>query len=140
MACITQHPTCDTEIRPSQFFQFVRCTPPQEGSGWCPFADIYLAVHVLRTVSNGAVTRVLVIDLDVHQGNGVGRCKLVNNDKNLLIADAYNGQIFPKDATARRAIGIGCLLSCSGSSQSDIRAVPQTLSLCLAPGAPPTIT
>lgn len=85
------------------------CTAPQEGSGWCPFADIYLAVHALRTASGGGVCRVLVVDLDVHQGNGVGRCKLNNDDSDLVIADAYNGQIFPKDSAARRAIGSACV-------------------------------
>lgn len=40
-----------------------------DGGGWCPFDDIYLAVRRLRAASGGAVRRVVVVDLDAHQGN-----------------------------------------------------------------------
>lgn len=33
----------------------------------CPFDDISLAVRRLRTATGGRVTRVLYVDLDVHQ-------------------------------------------------------------------------
>lgn len=38
-----------------------------DGEGWCAFADINLAVRRLRAASGGAVKRVMVVDLDVHQ-------------------------------------------------------------------------
>lgn len=41
----------------------------------CPFDDILLAVRRARAASGGAVRRVLVVDLDAHQGNGVERVR-----------------------------------------------------------------
>lgn len=38
------------------------------GAGFCTFNDVAVAAHVL--LAEGAVSRVLVIDLDVHQGDG----------------------------------------------------------------------
>jgi hypothetical protein len=37
--------------------------------------------------SGGAVRRVLVVDLDVHQGNGVARDKLAAGDADICIVD-----------------------------------------------------
>ncbi len=41
-----------------------------------------------------------------HKGNGVGRCKLATQDKDIIIADAYNGDVFPRDTAAKQAIGV----------------------------------
>ena len=38
------------------------------GEGYCLFNDIAVAIHLLR--AEGAIDRVFVLDLDVHQGNG----------------------------------------------------------------------
>lgn len=48
------------------------CPPPLQaapdaGGGWCPYADIHLALRRLRVASGGAATRFLYVDLDVHQ-------------------------------------------------------------------------
>ena len=40
-----------------------------------------------RSASGGAVQRVMVIDLDVHQGNGVERDKLHADDRDMCIVD-----------------------------------------------------
>jgi hypothetical protein len=65
------------------------------GSGWCPFDDIMLAVRHVRRATAGAVQKVLVVDLDAHQGNGVERDKLHFQDTDLFIVDAYNCRCFP---------------------------------------------
>ena len=39
-----------------------------DGGGWCAYDDITLAAARVRRASGGAVQRVMVIDLDVHQG------------------------------------------------------------------------
>ena len=39
-----------------------------QGAGFCTFNDVGVAAHVL--LAEGAVRRVLVVDLDVHQGDG----------------------------------------------------------------------
>ena len=45
---------------------------PEFGSGFCIFNDIATAAQVL--LDNGEVKRVLVVDLDVHQGDGTAAC------------------------------------------------------------------
>ena len=44
-----------------------------QGGGWCPYADIHLAIRRLRAASGGGVRRVMVVDLDVHQVGGSQR-------------------------------------------------------------------
>ena len=66
------------------------------GMGWCPFDDIMLAVRRVRSATKGAIQRVLYIDLDAHQGNGVGRDKLLLDDQDFFILDVYNARVFPK--------------------------------------------
>lgn len=41
---------------------------PDHGEGFCPVNDVAVAIQVLR--EEGAIQRALVIDCDVHQGNG----------------------------------------------------------------------
>ncbi|KAI8476068.1 MAG: hypothetical protein J3K34DRAFT_516972 [Monoraphidium minutum] len=77
-----------------------------DGSGWCPYDDIYLAVRRLREASEGAVQRVMLVDLDAHQGNGVQRDKAKWCDPHLFIVDAYNASIFPRDLEAAWAIDV----------------------------------
>jgi histone deacetylase 11 len=76
---------------------------PDHGHGFSAYADVALAVDSLRR--GGALAdsdRVVYIDLDAHQGNGVCRC--FKSDPRVLIYDQYNGRIFPGDAEARRRI------------------------------------
>ena len=51
----------------------------------CPWLRLHLPR--CRSASQGAVRRVMVVDLDVHQGNGVERDKLHWNDNDLCIVD-----------------------------------------------------
>ncbi|GBF94944.1 hypothetical protein Rsub_07445 [Raphidocelis subcapitata] len=78
----------------------------EDGSGWCPYDDIYLAVRRLRRASGGAVARVLLVDLDAHQGNGVQRDKLRFSDRDLFVVDAFNGAVFPLDGAAKAGIDV----------------------------------
>jgi len=48
------------------------------------------------------VQRVLIIDLDAHQGNGHERDFL--NDSDVHIVDAYNPFIYPGDEAAKEGI------------------------------------
>ena len=41
--------------------------PRQDGSGWCAYSDIFLAIRQLRRASGDRVRRFMIIDLDVHQ-------------------------------------------------------------------------
>lgn len=60
----------------------------------------------VRAASQGAVQRILVVDLDVHQGNGVERDKLAAGDQDLFILDVYNRNAFPWDQQAKAAINV----------------------------------
>jgi histone deacetylase 11 len=70
------------------------------GGGFCVYPDISLAVHYLRT--RLGVRRVMVVDLDAHQGNGHERDHL--GDPDLFTFDAYNHHVYPNDREAARAI------------------------------------
>lgn len=70
------------------------------GSGFCVFADISLAVAALRR--HNLVEKVLIIDLDAHQGNGHERDHI--NDDNTFIYDVYNPDIYPNDVYAKQGI------------------------------------
>ena len=73
------------------------------GHGFCIYADISLAIDDLRR--RGLLEpsdRVVYIDLDAHQGDGV--CLDFYNDPRVFIYDQYNLSAFPMNAQARRRI------------------------------------
>lgn len=70
-------------------------------SGFCFFADINLAAKkALERYPE--VKKVLVIDLDAHQGNGFE--DIFKNDPQVDVFDMYNGQIYPMDLKAAQYI------------------------------------
>lgn len=73
------------------------------GEGFCIYADVGVAVAEARRSGRLApARRLLYIDLDAHQGNGVAR--LFADDRAVAIFDQYNAQIYPQDGEARRRI------------------------------------
>ncbi|BFZ08736.1 hypothetical protein BsWGS_11774 [Bradybaena similaris] len=71
------------------------------GGGFCAYADITLAVRfVFEKLDH--ISRVMIIDLDAHQGNGHERDFM--GDKRVYILDIYNRDIYPQDGYAKRAI------------------------------------
>lgn len=86
------------------------------GGGFCPYADITLVVKSVQqqqqeeeeieiVSSKRMKKKVMIIDLDAHQGNGHERDFL--NDSSVYIMDMYNYQIYPKDVKAKAAIRCG---------------------------------
>jgi histone deacetylase 11 len=76
-----------------------------KGEGFCLYSDIALAVVHLRNM--GLLTpddSVLILDLDVHQGNGHERVFL--HDPAVTIMDMYNAGIYPDDRFAMQAIKV----------------------------------
>jgi histone deacetylase 11 len=70
-------------------------------SGFCFFADINLAAqHLFASYSQ--VRKIMVIDLDAHQGNGFE--DIFRNDPQVETFDLYNGEIYPYDLAAARYI------------------------------------
>jgi histone deacetylase 11 len=77
------------------------------GGGWCVFSDIPLSIKKLRDAK--MVKKVMIIDLDVHQGNGHERDKLdgkMGDPDDIYIVDAYNCWVYPKDQEAKKAINV----------------------------------
>ncbi|AWM37939.1 histone deacetylase [Gemmata obscuriglobus] len=77
---------------------------PNGGEGFCVFNDIAHLVHGLRTAGRLAPDdRVVYVDLDAHQGNGV--CHHFRSDPRVFLYDAFNPHIYPAhDQEARRRI------------------------------------
>lgn len=74
------------------------------GSGFCFFADIPLAVKRLLKLNPGI--RILIIDLDAHQGNGVSDTLQSMSDVSIL--DIYNYEVFPGDLAAEKKVHFPC--------------------------------
>jgi acetoin utilization deacetylase AcuC-like enzyme len=61
------------------------------GSGFCIFNDVAVAAHVL--LAEGLVERILVVDLDVHQGDGTA--SLFADDPRVFTFSAHAESNFP---------------------------------------------
>ncbi|XP_051151289.1 histone deacetylase 2, partial [Andrographis paniculata] len=72
----------------------------KKGGGFCAYADISLCIHFAFIRLN--ISRVMIIDLDAHQGNG--HEKDFSDDRRVYILDMYNPNIYPFDYEARRYI------------------------------------
>eukprot|EP00252_Welwitschia_mirabilis_P011934 TRINITY_DN2654_c0_g1_i2.p1 TRINITY_DN2654_c0_g1~~TRINITY_DN2654_c0_g1_i2.p1 ORF type:complete len:377 (-),score=68.42 TRINITY_DN2654_c0_g1_i2:208-1245(-) len=70
------------------------------GGGFCVYADISLCIQF--AFAKLGISRVMIIDLDAHQGNGHERD--FANDERVYILDMYNSDIYPLDFTARSYI------------------------------------
>jgi histone deacetylase 11 len=64
------------------------------GHGFCAIADITLAVKKMRD-AHPEIKKVMIIDLDVHQGDGHERD--FAKDSDTYIFDMYNRDVFPND-------------------------------------------
>ena len=62
-----------------------------EGSGFCVFNDVAVAIHELYAV--GAVERIGVIDLDVHQGDGTAH--FFEDDRRVFTLSLHGANNFP---------------------------------------------
>jgi len=58
------------------------------GGGFCIYPDITLAVRHLQRFHSDIVTKIMIIDLDAHQGNGYERDLL--DDTDIFVVDCYN--------------------------------------------------
>ncbi|KAM3192035.1 hypothetical protein ACQJBY_069341 [Aegilops geniculata] len=72
----------------------------EEGGGFCAYADISLCIQFAFVRLD--ISRVMIIDLDAHQGNGYE--KDFANDGRVYILDMYNAGIYPFDHAAKRYI------------------------------------
>ena len=64
---------------------------PSAGRGFCMFNDVVCAIRALR--ADGALGRVVVIDMDVHQGDGTHLC--CAGDPDTVTASVNGGRNYP---------------------------------------------
>ena len=64
---------------------------PEIGEGFCVYADVPIAIRVLQEEKK--ISRALVIDLDVHQGNGTAVC--LADDPETFTFSIHQGDIYP---------------------------------------------
>lgn len=74
----------------------------KSGSGFCYFADISLAM--LNILKQYPDYKILYVDLDAHQGNGVEAIKGEMGWEKVYIFDVYRSRIFPHDVEAMEYI------------------------------------
>ncbi|KAK9877651.1 hypothetical protein WA026_019321 [Henosepilachna vigintioctopunctata] len=74
----------------------------RKGGGFCVYADITLLIHFLFKYYPDRVRKIMIIDLDAHQGNGHERD--FKNNQNIYILDVYNKNIYPLDNEAKKSI------------------------------------
>ncbi len=64
---------------------------PHAGEGFCIYNDLAIAIRVLQ--SEGRIRRALVVDLDVHQGNGTA--VFFEGDDEVFTFSMHEGGIYP---------------------------------------------
>ena len=65
----------------------------EQGAGFCVFNDVAVAVRVLQ--ADGAIGRALVIDLDVHQGDGTAR--IFAGDASVMTLSVHGAHNYPQE-------------------------------------------
>ncbi len=63
----------------------------EEGAGYCVFNDVAVAAHYL--LDRGLASRILIIDLDVHQGNG--NSDIFKNNKSVFTFSMHSKSNYP---------------------------------------------
>lgn len=74
------------------------------GGGFCVYPDVTLVVRAMREQGAHECRRIMIVDLDAHQGNGHERDHA--DDTDVCIVDVYNRDIYPQDERARLAIHV----------------------------------
>ncbi|UCC79961.1 MAG: histone deacetylase [Candidatus Zixiibacteriota bacterium] len=64
---------------------------PHKGEGFCIYADVPIAIRILQ--QEGMISKALIIDLDVHQGNGTAL--IFENDETVFTFSMHQGDIYP---------------------------------------------
>jgi histone deacetylase 11 len=64
---------------------------PSQGEGFCIYADIPMAIRLLQREK--LIRRALVVDLDVHQGNGTVVC--LRGDESVFTFSMHQADIYP---------------------------------------------
>lgn len=96
-----------------------------DGGGWCLFSDIPLSIKNL--MKKGLIENAMVIDLDVHQGNGIERDLKKFNKENVYMIDAYNHDVFPSDSTGKKMIDIDIRVDENTTDKEYLKSIKKSL-------------
>lgn len=91
-----------------------------EGSGYCVFNDLAIAVAVLRR--EGLAERVAILDLDVHQGDGTA--SIFADDPNVLTVSVHGRHNFP---FRKQVSSVDIALEDGSGDQAFLEAVDEAL-------------
>ncbi|CAM8895624.1 unnamed protein product [Rhodiola kirilowii] len=107
----------------------------ERGSGFCAYADISLCIHFAFVGLN--ISRVMIIDLDAHQGNGHETD--FSNDDRVYIVDIFNPNIYPFDYEARRYIDQQVQVKSGTGTEEYLEKLDEALQLAGCKSAPELI-
>ncbi len=97
---------------------------PNHGSGFCIFNDVAVAARVL--LAEGAVARLMVVDLDVHQGDGTAA--IFAGDGRVFTLSAHAASNFPlRKQTSDHDLPLGDGLDDDGYLAAVGRLLPELL-------------
>jgi histone deacetylase 11 len=94
-----------------------------EGGGFCAYADITLTIQF--AFARLDISRVMIIDLDAHQGNGHEHDFM--NNRSIYILDMYNSDIYPRDATAKTRIDLPVAIKSYTTTEKYLDLLSQAL-------------
>nr|GMC53021.1 histone deacetylase 2 [Ipomoea batatas] len=98
-----------------------------KGGGFCAYADISICIQFAFVRLN--ISRVMIIDLDAHQGNGHEID--FANDRRVYILDMYNPGIYPLDFEARRYIDQKVEVGSGTETNDYLTKLDQALKVCI---------
>jgi histone deacetylase 11 len=111
---------------------------PDRGEGFSIYSDAGIAVASLRKQGMiSEMTRIICVDTDAHQGNGV--CHTFMDDNRVFIFDIFNSRIYPVfDVDARKRVDcdVGITSDCTDSeymSELETRLPGFLDSICKSP-------
>ena len=97
------------------------------GSGFCVYNDIGLTCKYLLEYYGDKINKILVIDLDAHQGDGIGKDKEILGDR-IVLADIYNNKVYPQDEHAEEFIDYKRFVTKKDSSSNYLEKLESLLS------------
>jgi len=111
----------------------------ERGEGFCFYADINIAIERLRRSGDlvAGRDRVMIVDLDAHQGNGHER--VAASDDDIFIFDMYNRDIYPSDEEARRRIDYDVPLAAGADDTVYLQQLRKHLPAALAAARQPSL-
>src|SRR3569833_2693825 len=80
---------------------------PDHGEGFCLVNDIAMMEKALR--AKGMTGKILYLDVDAHMGNGVANC--LAGDRQVVMVDLYNRNIYPQNQRDLARIDVAMTLS-----------------------------